>query len=935
MNTVRADTFLMALWLLFISVTATHSQTWMEDTFEDFADGELDASGQNIYVHRDGSLRTIHRFDLNQDSHIDLLFNSTHDAYAFIPATLASVTGDRQIQLAKLAVEGSQQVEIADLNRDGHRDVVFLPNSSGLQHPRRFLTIIWGGEDGWPAHRATGALPMNRASALALVDLNGDDWTDIAVLGDEAWTREQPEGKIVRVFWGGERGFVLTRRQDIGVAGALDITGADLDGDGSADLAVLTSGRGVEIVWATESQSETVEFERQQLQVPGEQALCLTGADATGDGNTDLVVGTDSGVVRIIPGQSGRSFGQVTESEGFDAAHIAVGDLDRDGHRDLVLTGFEISRADGGEAGAADEADTGVHILWGGPAGFDASRSTAIGIPHASATAIGDLDSDGQPDLAIAVYQGENVTRSESVILFGEGNRDWGGEKKTVRTEGAIHVAIAPATRTRPARAVFCNSLGGSLREQVPLLLYWGGPQGFSPERLWKISVNSGYEGSAADLNADGFVDLIAINSGHVGEAAERDPTLGANIFWGRPAAAGKAHGFDEERRTVLREHSLGASNVADLDRDGHLDVVLGAFDNNHGHPEVLAIHYGSDGGFDLNRRVALPCDRRSTGCAVADFNRDSWLDIASTCYKTDKIRIFWGSAKGFDVARKFVLDIPGPIGLETADLNADGFLDIIAGSYFDPKERHHDTGTFLFWGSARGFEPSNLQWLPGLTPIGFTVADFDADGFLDLFSPHYHAELTRESLPCYLYWGGTSGFHTRNRTTLICDSAHDSLAADFDRDGRLDLAVACHTRDGSHYTTSRIFHNDGQRFANPRTVHLPTHGTHWMYIQDMGHIYHRRWEQSYESSIFVWDGKATRGALKSEAQRPPGTALLFEVRAASQRDDLSQKKWQAVKEGSFQLEATDRALQYRALFKSDNGDRFPILDRVTVQLRP
>ena len=75
--------------------------------------------------------------------------------------------------------------------------------------------------------------------------------------------------------------------------------------------------------------------------------------------------------------------------------------------------------------------------------------------------------------------------------------------------------------------------------------------------------------------------------------------------------------------------------------------------------------------------------------------------------------------------------------------------------------------------------------------------------------------------------------------------------------------------------------------------------------------------------------------SLKSEAQRPPGTALLFEVRAASRRDGLSQKKWQAVKEGSFQLEATDRALQYRAIFKSDNGDRFPILDRVTVQLRP
>ena len=37
---------------------------WVEDSFEDFADGKLDAAGQNLYVSREGALRTIHRFDL-------------------------------------------------------------------------------------------------------------------------------------------------------------------------------------------------------------------------------------------------------------------------------------------------------------------------------------------------------------------------------------------------------------------------------------------------------------------------------------------------------------------------------------------------------------------------------------------------------------------------------------------------------------------------------------------------------------------------------------------------------------------------------------------------------------------------------------------------------------------------------------------------------
>ena len=191
---------LLSLFAISITSSAASEITWVEETFEDFADGRLDASGQNIYVSRDGTLRTIHRFDLNQDGHIDLVFNSTHDSYAFIPATLAGVTKEGRIQQSELVVEGSLQVEVADLNRDGHHDLVFLPNASGLQHPRRFVTIAWGGEDGWPAQRVAGVLPIRGAKAIALADLNHDGWPDIVVLGEDAWMPGQPRGKIVRIY---------------------------------------------------------------------------------------------------------------------------------------------------------------------------------------------------------------------------------------------------------------------------------------------------------------------------------------------------------------------------------------------------------------------------------------------------------------------------------------------------------------------------------------------------------------------------------------------------------------------------------------------------------------------------------------------------------------------------------------------------------------
>lgn len=919
----------LTILLLLIQTTPFFAETWTEDRFEDFADGQLDAAGQNIYISRSGTIRTIHRFDLNQDGHLELIFNSTHDSYALLPATLGTMTPHGSIEQSSLAVEGSTEVELADLNRDGYLDVVFCPNKSGIQHSRRFVTILWGGEDGWPAHRSNGILPTRDARAIALVDLNCDQWPDIVVLNSKAWLVGQPAGNIVRIFWGGPAGFLLSRRQDEGVEGAIDMTAGDFDGDGSNDLAVLTSHKTLNIFWSTKPQQDPAQIPRSLVELPGSDSICVTAGDWNVDQHIDLVVGTNQQHVYLIPGARDRTWQNPFPIKAFAASHITIGQLDHDPYPELVLTYLTIGHAAGGEEmGASDEADDAINIMWGDDNGYSATRSTEIVVTHPTATAIGDLNRDGMADLAIAVHQGEQTLAADSLILLGQGNRQFQRSKQVLHTEGATDVAIVANDKDLPARVIFCNSRGGTLDENVPVLVYWGADTGFSADRVWKVPVQSGYESSAADLNEDGFVDLVAMNSGHA-QSKIGQSSLGANIFWGSAA------GFDaKQNRTTLHEHGLGSSNIADLNRDGYLDLVLGAFENHSDDPDVLVIRYGSEKGIEHGPRVALSCAHRSIGCAVGDYNRDQWLDIAVTSMQEDELRIFWGSAHGFQENNMSLLNIPSPIALETADLNADGHLDLIGGSYYDSLSKHHDTGTTIFWGGEKGFQPWNAQWLPGFTPVGYVVADFDNDGHLDLFSPHYHAELTRESLPCYLYWGSAEGFSPRKRTILICDSAHDGLAADFDRDGRLDLAVSCHTQDGNHHTNSRIFYNDGNRFTNPQTVLLPTHGTHWMWVQDMGHIYHRRWEQSYVSSVFAWEQPASSGRLDWVADIPEGTKLSWETRSAATRRALTQANWQPVLSNNLRLTKNDRLLQYRVNFISDNGDRYPVLDKVQIALK-
>ncbi len=928
MKHIKKTLFLSALIISCAGVNA-FGQSWVEDSFEDFVDGTLDASGNNIYVSHDGKIRTINRFDLNDDGWIDLLFPHTHDRQNIIQPTLAEISSTREISTSRLAVDGSKQVEAADLNKDGWLDLVFCPSSSGLQYPRRFLSIIYGGEDGWPASRSNGLLPVHGVNAIALADLNNDSWVDIVTLNAKGWLHGQPEGKIVRVFWGGERGYILTRYEDVGVKNAIALASGDFDGDGANDVAFLRSDNNIEIFWSTATNENEVNAKSSKVAIPGSFHQSINIADSNNDGLPDLIIGSGSDEIIIVPGKRGRTWKAPLEVAGFSASHVAAEDLDGDNYVDLVLSYFKLKFAGGGEdAGAAKESIDVTHILWGDKKGFSASRSTSLDAPKQKSTAIGDFDHDGIPDIAIAIHQGASDYLTESIIYYGKGNREYELGDNRISTEGTYGVLSVPQTEGKPSLLIFSNSLGGSIKEEVPAFLYWGGPHGFSTERLFKIPLRSGYEASAADLNADGHTDVILLDELHAGGDAGDDPYAGVNILWGSP------DGIELEGRTVLTESYLASSTVADINKDGYLDMVLGQFTKSDEFPEShVIIYYGAKEGFDRSRRVSIPCDYRSLSIQLADYDKDGWLDIAANSYQDGGVRIFYGSADGYDVNRSIRIDAPSVVDLETADLNNDGWLDIVACCYRDFVNIHNDVGSLIFWGGEEGFKQWNSQWLPGFTPLGPVIADWDSDGFLDLFFPFYHGDISREEQPCYLFWGSAEGYSKRGRTHLFNDSGSDGLAADFNKDGLLDLAVANHTIDGNHNTVSKIFLNDGNRFANPHIDTVPTHGPHWMYNSDMGHIYDRSWRQIYKSSIFSYDEQATKGMLSYAADIPEGTQLKFVIRSGAEKDNLKENPWQTVESGEFKLSETDRFFQYKAMFISDNGDRFPMLDRVNLKV--
>ncbi len=929
-NAHRMVPLLLAIAVIGFSQSAPGAQTWIEDSFDDFADGRLDAGGQNLYVSRDGMIRTIHRFDINNDGYLDLFFGNTHDLQNVVEPTIAWLTDGEKIVQKSLAVWGADTVRSADLNSDGYLDLVFSLASDGLQSPRKSIRIAYGSKQGWTSDRCTGFLPAHRPMSIAIVDLNADHWPDIAVLNSDSLPSKVPPQKKIRVYWGSEDGFLLSRYQDIGGPEVVSLTSGDLDEDGADDLISLTESGEIRVLWSDSSHREDDAFESSLIEFSSGNGGSLVAFDGDADGYLDLVIGTGDEKLFLLRGRKGREWkSPAMLFQGTAFTGFTVDDLDEDGHPDFVLNCFHTTTAAGGEAAGAEQgAESYLLVLWGSEKLLDAPQVTKLPVTNAQSTACGDLNGDGHKDLAVAVYQGEKTFAGQSLFFFGTGNRRFRRCEQTVQTHGASNVVISPARGDFPSQVVFTNSVAGTLHEQVPVYFYWGGADGFNAERRWEIPAQSGHEASAADLNADGFTDLIIPFTGHGGAAALNNPLLGINVFWGSP------EGYDLKKgRSVLPlvNPFMDTSNVADINRDGFLDIVVGGW----AETDATAIYYGAAGGFELENMLNLETTGRGQGVILADFNRDNWLDLAVSSMGKDRLRIYWGSPDGLKPENQSHLLVPAPIAIQAADLNADGWLDLIAGSYYDESNQpgYFDTGNFIFWGSDQGFRHDNSQWLPGNATLFHVVADFDNNGFLDLFCPNYHSQIRRDTLPSYFYWGSAEGFHWQRRTPLICNSAAGAQAGDFNQDGLVDLAVANHTSFGNHNVDSQVFYNDGKQFANPGVKLLPTRGTHYMWVQDMGHIEDRSWRQSYDSSVLQLKNGSTSGRLDYKAEEPPGTKLVFLVRAAKLPQDLQSMPWRELKQGNFSLETSDRLVQYRALFQSDNGDRFPVLDQVSMHI--
>jgi VCBS repeat protein/flagellar hook capping protein FlgD len=332
-----------------------------------------------------------------------------------------------------------------------------------------------------------------------------------------------------------------------------------------------------------------------------------------------------------------------------------------------------------------------VHVDVVAPQGAPADSTLSYTAP-AYGIGLGDVNGDGRIDAALGAER-----RSEIQVALGiEGGFTL--SPPAAAGNDPLYVAVGDFNEDGLADVASADYRDGTVSV---LLASSGGSLGGRVA----YPVPNGIDGIAcADLDGDGHRDLVA-----AGDNA-------ACVLLGHgDGTFGPARSFP-----VAAPGIFSCIAIEDFDLDGRLDLVVGR-----------SILRGLGAGmFEPWIQLDSPFP---SGCVAADLTGDGLPDLALVDWggigRTPGMRIYRNAGDGTFPIAAAVSGLAYPQGFVSADMDADGDLDLAAGDY--------GLGVIRVWYLQNGSIVRQEDW-PNASPADLAAADVNDDGYPDLLYSNY-----------------------------------------------------------------------------------------------------------------------------------------------------------------------------------------------------
>ena len=314
---------------------------------------------------------------------------------------------------------------------------------------------------------------------------------------------------------------------------------------------------------------------------------------------------------------------------------------------------------------------------------------------NAFALAVGDLNGDGRPDLAVAYQYNNNL----NILLgngdgsfatgYGVGSGNTGGSGFAGPDSIAIgdfnsdgFLDLAQVSGDNSILRVYLNNGDATFQNEVEYTT------GSTPRAV-----------TAGDANGDGFADLVVTNANSSTVSVflnNGDGTFGAQT-------------------TFATGTSPQGVAIADIDADGLVDLMV----MNTGSSDVSLLRGIGDDTFQTP--ISFAVAGTPIAMRVLDLDGDGLPEVATTSYSGSVVTVLFNGGSGTFSRSDYPVD-GNPYSLSSGDLNGDGIPDLVTSSLSNNSVTALVTNGEILFGDPQIFSV-------GSSPTSAKVVDLNGDG--------------------------------------------------------------------------------------------------------------------------------------------------------------------------------------------------------------